>query len=282
MARNQEEIRAILDAAQAAETVLASLNNPSQTSEYNLWKDIYSAIQVLEEILWDTKEAELNAAVALAAPATAAWIKWKVEQFQYSSSSPQVVQLVNFVPTYPTIDETLQIITRCSVSTSGNNIVKIKVAKSDPPTVLSALEASSLTGYISAIIPAGVVFQLINSPSDKLYIDADIYYNGQYSATISDDVIAAINSYLKLLPADGIVEISALQNAINDTPGVTDVKFNVVKARQDSTAFANATTIYDLGTSTNLRIWANVSASIVEETTVGNTFTDTLNFIVAN
>jgi len=282
MARNQEEIRAILDAAQAAETVLASLNNPSQTSEYNLWKDIYSAIQVLEEILWDTKEAELNAAVALAAPATAAWIKWKVEQFQYSSSSPQVVQLVNFVPTYPTIDETLQIITRCSVSTSGNNIVKIKVAKSDPPTVLSALEASSLTGYISAIIPAGVVFQLINSPSDKLYIDADIYYNGQYSATISDDVIAAINSYLKLLPADGIVEISALQNAINDTPGVTDVKFNVVKARQDSTAFASATTIYDLGTSTNLRIWSNVSASIVEETTVGNTFTDTLNFIVAN
>jgi hypothetical protein len=282
MARNQEKIRAILDAAQAAETVLASLNNPSQTSEYNLWKDIYSAIQVLEEILWDTKEAELNAAVALAAPATAAWIKWKVEQFQYSSSSPQVVQLVNFVPTYPTIAKTLQIITRCSVSTSGNNIVKIKVAKSAPPTVLSALEASSLTGYISAIIPAGVVFQLINSPSDKLYIDADIYYNGQYSATISDDVIAAINSYLKLLPADGIVEISALQNAINDTPGVTDVKFNVVKARQDSTAFASATTIYDLGTSTNLRIWSNVSASIVEETTVGNTFTDTLNFIVAN
>jgi uncharacterized phage protein gp47/JayE len=186
------------------------------------------------------------------------------------------------VPGYPTIDTTLQIITRCAVKTTGNNTVKIKVAKSDPPVVLSALEASSLQGYVAALIPAGVVFQIVNVAADKLYIDADIYYNGQYAATISDDVIEAINNYIKSLPADGILEISALQNAINDTPGVTDVKLNTVKARADATAFASATIVYDLTTSTNLRVWPTISASIVEETTVSNTFADTLNFIVAS
>ena len=282
MARTTEEIRDLLDAAQAAESTLSTLNNPSQTSEYNLWKDIYAMIQNMDEQLWDILRDEINTAIALAAPATPTWIKWKVEQFQYSATNTQVLQLVNFVPTYPVIDTDLQIITRCAVKTIGNNTVRVKVSKSDPPTVLTALEAASLTGYVAAIIPAGVVFQIVNVAADKLYIDADIYYNGEYAATISDSVIESINAYLEGLPADGTVEISALQNAINDTPGVTDVKLNEVRARQDSVAFASATVVYKLSTGVNLRIWNTVSASMVEETTVGNTFADTLNFIAAS
>lgn len=282
MARTQAEIKQLMDYAQALETSLSTLNNPSQTAEFELWKDLVAQICNYVEQLWDIKETEINTAISLAAPATPTWVKYKVEQFQYSATNPQVVQLVNFVPGYPTIDTTLQIITRCAVKTTGNNTVKIKVAKSDPPVILTALEASSLQGYVAALIPAGVVFQIVNVAADKLYIDADIYYNGQYAATISDDVIEAINNYIKSLPADGILEISALQNAINDTPGVTDVKLNTVKARADSTAFASATIVYDLTTSTNLRVWPTISASIVEETTVSNTFADTINFIVAS
>lgn len=280
MARTIEEIRDLLDAAQAAESTLSTLNNPSQTAEYNLWKDIYAMIQNMDEQLWDILRDEINAAIALAAPATPTWIKYKVEQFQYSATNPQVLQLINFVPTYPVIDTDLQIITRCAVKTIGNNTVRVKVAKSDPPTVLTALEASSITGYIASIIPAGVVFQLVNVAADKLYIAADIYYDGQYGSTIQDEVIASINAYLESLPADGIIEVSSLQNAINDTLGVTDVKITTIKARQDSTAFGSATVVYNLATGVNLRVWNTVSASAVEETTVGQTFADTLTFIV--
>lgn len=282
MARTVEEIRTILDDAQTAETALATLNNPSQTSEFNLWKDIYAIIQNMDEQLWDILRDEINTAITLAAPATPTWIKYKVEQFQYSATIPQVLQLVNYVPTYPTIDTTLQIITRCAVNTVGNNTVRVKVAKSDPPVVLSALEASSLTSYVAAIVPAGVVFQIINLTADKLYISGDIYYSGQYATTITDSVEASINAYLEGLPADGIVEISALQNAINDTAGVTDVKLTEVRARQDSTAFASATVVYKLSTGVNLRVWNAVSASVVEETTASNTWSDTLNYIVTS
>lgn len=280
MARTIEEIRDLLDAAQAAESTLSTLNNPSQTAEYNLWKDIYAMIQNMDEQLWDILRDEINAAIALAAPATPTWIKYKVEQFQYSATNPQVLQLINFVPTYPVIDTDLQIITRCAVKTIGNNTVRVKVAKSDPPTVLTALEASSITGYIASIIPAGVVFQLVNVAADKLYVAADIYYDGQYGSTIQDEVIVSINAYLESLPADGIIEVSSLQNAINDTLGVTDVKITTIKARQDSTAFGSATVVYNLATGVNLRVWNTVSASAVEETTVGQTFADTLTFIV--
>ncbi len=282
MARTVEEIRTILDDAQAAESALATLNNPSQTSEFNLWKDIYAMIQNMDEQLWDILRDEINTAITLAAPATPTWIKWKVEQFQYSATVAQVLQLVDYVPTYPTIDTTLQIITRCAVNTVGNNTVRVKVAKSDPPVVLTALEASSLSSYVSAIVPAGVVFQIINLTADKLYIAGDIYYSGQYATTITDSVEAAINTYLEGLPADGIVEISALQNAINDTAGVTDVKLTEVRARQDATAFASATVVYKLSTGVNLRVWNAISASVVEETTGGSTWSDTLNYIVTS
>lgn len=283
-ARTQEEIKQLMDDLQAAETALASLTNTSQTAEFELWKDLMAEISAIEEQLWDIKEDELNTKILLAAPATPIWIKDKVEKFQYSATNPQVLQILppSFAPAYSIVDETLRIITRCAVKTTGNNTMQVKVAKSDPPTVLSTLEASSLTGYVAAIIPPGIVFSIINVAADKLYIDADIYYNGQYASTISDDVISSINAYLESLPADGVVEIAELQNAIHDTPGVTDVKINTVKARKDATVFASATIVYDLTTGVNLRVWPTYSASIVEEDTVGQTFTDSLTFIVTS
>lgn len=282
-ARTQAEIKQLLDELQAAETALASLDNDSQTAEFELWKDLFANNQNLLEQLWDIKEQELNAIIALAAPATPAWIKDKVEKFQYSATSPQFLQIIppSFLPQYFTIDETLRIITRCSVKTLGNNTVQVKVAKDEPPTTLSVAEASTMTGYLSDLLPAGIAFNLINVAADKLYIEADVYYNGQYSPTIVDDVISSIETYLANLPPDGVVEVSEIQNVINDTPGVNDVKIITIKARKDATAFGSATIIYDLNTSINILNWPTFSASIVEETTVGQTFADKINFIVS-
>lgn len=283
-ARTQEEIKQLMDDLQAAETALASLTNTSQTAEFELWKDLIAEVLAMEEELWDIKEDELNEKIALAAPATPLWIKDKVEKFQYSATNPQVLQILppTFAPAYSTVDETLRIVTRCAVKTTGNNSVQVKVAKSDPPVVLSALEASALTSYISALLPPGIDFSIINVAADKLYIDADIYYDGQYSSTIQADVTSSINTYIKSLPPDGAVEVSEIQNAINDTPGVKDVKINMIKARKDSTVFASATIVYDLSTGVNILSWPNFSATIVEETTVGQTFADTLTFIVSS
>jgi hypothetical protein len=279
MARSQQEIKALMDAAQAADSTLSTLNNPSQTAEFKLWKDLIAQEMNIHEQLWDVLEDSINESISKAAPATAAWIKDKVLKFQYSATNPQVLQLVDFAPNYPTVDETLRIVTRCAVVTLGNNTVRIKVLKSEPPTPLATAEFNSLNSYVANILPAGVAYQIVNAAADKLKIAADIYYNGQYT-NIQDDVKNAINTYLKNLPPDGVVEVSELQNAINDTPGVNDVRVTEIRARQDVVPYASSTIVYSLTSGINLRVWNTFSASIVEETTSGQTFNDTLNFIV--
>lgn len=281
MARSQDSIRTLMDDAQAAESGLASLNNPSQTSIFNLEKDIVAQVTNLHEQLWDELRDDLEAQMTAAPPASPAWIQSQVLKFQYDATNPQVLQLINFAPNYPTIDEGLRIVTRCSVKTDLNKIVKIKVAKSDPPTTLAGLEYSSLTGYLNNIMPAGVGFDLVNLSGDRLYVNAEVFYNGEYTSSIQSNVEAAINDYLANIPFDGLVRISELEDSIQAVPGVTDVKLKTIKARPNTTVLASAITIYDvITTPTNARIWDTVSGWIISEDTALNTLADTITYTV--
>lgn len=283
MARSVDDIIIQMDAEQATHSTLTALNSPSQTADYTLWKETIAAQLNLNEQLWDKLRDEINAAIASAAPGSAAWIQAKVLLFQYSATNPQILQLIDLVPSYPTVDETLQIVTRCSVSTDLNKIVQIKVAKSDPPVALATLEYNSLTGYLRSMLFAGIDFNLVSDTSDKLYVNAEVFYDGQYTAAIQTNVETAINAYLAALPFNGKLKVSSLQDAIQAVPGVTDVKLNTVKARQNSVALGSATIIYDVVTSgQNALEWATVAGYIVEEDTVGSTFANTITYTVTS
>jgi uncharacterized phage protein gp47/JayE len=222
----------------------------------------------------DVFKIEIETIADATAPGTPSWVRQRVLEFQYDATTPQVITLIDFVPTYATVDEDKRIVTRCSVKTSINRVVNVKVAKSEPPVALAAGEETALEAALDAILPAGVQRNVINLTSDKLWIDANIFYNGQYSSTIQADVIAAINAYLAAIPFDGVVKISAIEDAIQSVTGVTDIVIDEVRARADATAFASATTL--------TRYWETIAGYIVEETTAGQTFTDTLTFTVAN
>lgn len=281
MARSTDDILIQMDDKQTAETGLASLNNPSQTSIYQLFKKIIAQCINYFEQLQDTHKDEINSLISSAAAGTAAWLQRQVLNFQYSATIPQVVSLVDYAPQYATVDETLRIVSRCAVVTDLNKIVKIKVATGDTPTTLSAAQYTSLYSYIDSILQVGVSFDLVNLTSDKLYIEGEVYYDGQYNSVIQDNTESAINSYLENLPFNGAVIISELENAIQAVSGVKDVKLISVKARQDSTVLASATKIFDLATSVNIRKWDTVAGYIVEETTAGNTFADKITYIVS-
>ncbi len=280
MARSTEDIIIQMDTQQAAESGLSSLNNPSQTSVYQLFKGVVAQIINYFEQLVDEKKDETDEIVLLAAPNTEAWLQEKILKFQYSATNPQVLSLVNFVPSYSSIDTTLQIISRAAVKTDLNKIIKCKVATGDTPTTLSAMQYSALYGYIDAILNCGVSFDLINIPSDKLYIECEVYYDGQYVSTIQDDVEGALNTYLENLPFDGGVYVSEIEDTIQNVTGVKDVKLISIKARQDAVVFGSASTVYSLATSTNARKWDTVSGYIIEETTGGETFADKITYIV--
>jgi hypothetical protein len=278
MARSISTIIALMDAEQAAQTGLSGLNSVSNSAIYTLWKYVIAAQIYLQETLWDIFKTDLETVISKAAVGTSAWLQDRVLKFQYDATTPQVVAVdSDYAINYTTIDATKRIITRCAINQTSQRVVLVKVAKSEPPAPLSVTELSSLNGYLDDILFAGVNYVATSLDSDKLYLKANIYYDGQYSATISSSVITAINTYLAALPFDGKVRLMSIVDAIQSVLGVNDVVLEDVAIRANLTAFASKTYLVQSKT-TLIPLYQLYAGYIVGETTAGNTFTDTLTF----
>jgi hypothetical protein len=293
LARTVDEIQAAIIADIAADPDLIYVdstntphnitNNTSKRAKWRLTTWITAAAIAIQEQLIDIFQASNEAAIAAAIPETASWLAKMVSQFQYSATSPQIVQLpASLIPAYPTIDPSLQIITRRSVTTTANNRVLIKVAKSEPPQALVTAELNALQDYIRTIGVPGIEYIASSTAADELYVKANIYYQGQYSAIILQSVTDALTGYLAALSSvvsfNGVVKISDLENTIRNVAGVNDVVLVDVRARKDATPLSAADYLVQ-GQTVLSRIWPTIAGYIVQETTSGNTFADTLNFI---
>lgn len=259
-----------------------NLNSQSKRAIWLAWTFIVAtAIHVLENII-DLFTANVEATAAQSAAASKAWLQAKAFAFQYDAANPQIIQLINTVPVYPVIDATKCITSRCSVSTDLANNVLIKIAKQEPPIGFDSDELAAIQSYFNTIGAVGITYTASSGNADQLYIDADIYFDGQYQAVILTNITNSLNSFLANLSAqknfDGKVLMSDLENAIRNTTGVNDVILKNVKARQDSTPFAGATSLIAANTVIS-RFWQTVTGYIILETTAGETLTNSLNLI---
>lgn len=281
MARSIDEIQQLIISDVQADPVLSGLTSTSKFAIWRLWTRIFAtACNLLENII-DIFKSDTEATLAISAAASPLWIQAKMFLFQYSATSSQVIQLVNTVPVYPVVDPTLNIITRCSVKTDLANNVLVKLAQQEPPIALDSLMLASAQSYINTIGPAGIDFLVQSANADQLYIDADIYFNGQYRATIQNDVITAINNYLQTFDTvnfDGTLFMSSIETVIRSVTGVVDVVLNNVKARAATTAFSAGTFLIQANAVIS-RQWPTIAGYIITETTAGETLNDSLNFI---
>jgi hypothetical protein len=250
--------------------ILFSEEGGSSVGVLNNIADVQAININLFEQLQDAYKVELETIAENAIPGTGAWIKEKVLEFQYDAADPQYIQLIDLVPTYNEVDTDLQIISRVAVVEAGSGIVTIKAATGDTPVALSTNQKTALGEYLDILIPAGVTIVVQSLDSDKLYVDAEVYYDGQFVESIQADVETAINDYLADLDFNGVVLVSAIQDAIQGVTGVKDVVINEVRARRDTTLFASASTV--------ARQWTTVAGYIVEETETGETFADTITY----
>jgi hypothetical protein len=268
----------LLDNIAADTTLSPLLTSTSKRSIYRLFTYIIAvAVNTLEQLI-DIFTVTLEAVAYSAAPSTPAWVQAQILLFQYSATVPQVIQLLNFAPAYPVVDATLRIISRCSVTTNLSNSVVIKVATLTPPAALSAGQLSSLQSYVNQIAITGINYNVTSTNSDKIYIQASIYYQGQYSNVIVLNVQNAINNFLALLPFNGVMKISDLEGAIRTVTGVNDVIFINVQTRSDATAYGSGTYLIQ-NNQVIARLWNTISGYMVPETTAGQTLTQSLNFI---
>ena len=278
MARTIAEIqKQMLDNLAADSTLAPLLTSTSKRAIYTLWTFIVATSIALFEQILDVFTKHVETTVAKGSPSSAAWLQDQVFKFQYSADVPQVIQLINFAPQYPVVDETLRIVTRCSVTSDLANNVIVKVAKAEPPEALEALEVAALQQYVDTIGAAGITYLVRSTDPDRLYIQATIFYSGQYSSVIQANVITALNNLLATLNFGGDIKVSEIERAILSVPGVVDVISNNIKARAEATLFADGTDLV-LNNATVARLWPTQAGYIVEEDTAGKTFADSLIF----
>jgi hypothetical protein len=250
----------------------------SKRAIYRLWTFIIAtAINVLENIM-DVYQAFLETIAAKAAAGSVQWVQDKMFKFQYDVVNPQIIQIIDTVPTYVPVDPTKRIITRCAVKTTLSNNVSIKIAQLEPPAACDAAMIASAQGYINTIGVGGINYSVTSGDPDRLYIAADVYFNGQYSATILDSISDAINDLLAN-PENfgGAIKISDLESAIKNVIGVNDVILTHVSARPNSIAYPGTDLV--LNSQIISRLWNNTTGYIIPEDTAGYELVDSLNLI---
>ena len=282
MARSVQIIDQQIKDSVAADPVLGPvLTSDSRRSIWGLFAFIIaSAIAALEQLM-DLNITDAETIAASAAPDSAAWLQNKILQFQYSATTPQLIQFIDFAPSYPVVDPTLCIISRCSVTTNLANTVQIKVAKLEPPQALTSPELGALQSYVNAIGAAGVDYLCISQDPDRLFVQADIYYLGQYGSALQTTVIQALNDFLTnaaTVNFNGKIQVSDIERAILAVAGVQDVILQNVSARASGTAFGSGISLVT-NAQVSSRLFQTVAGYMIGEDTAGETFADTLNFI---
>lgn len=280
MARTVDQIKAQMLAEKQAQSSLNALSSTSQTAFWNLYIYLVAvAINIFEQIL-DLFKVDIETIAYNSYPGSPQWIKQQVLNFQYSATTPQNVTYnpVTNIIGYSTINTVLRIVTRCSVNRFVNKIVVVKAAKGTTPTALTTLEKNALQSYLYDIGFAGIDYNVVSNAADKLSLTGVVYYEGAYSATIQASVITAINTYLSNIPFDGIVTTNGVIDAVTNVAGVIDFAPTIIGVRKDSVVFANRSFLYNLSSNINLVKYQTDAGYIVEETTSGQGFTNTLTF----
>jgi hypothetical protein len=277
MARTIQQIKQAMIDEKAAQTALSGLTSTSQTAKWNLYFYIVAAAIAIFEQLQGLFKSDLEAIAAAAPPNTAQWTKAKVLDFETGNVAE--LNTTTFVVEYPTPVAANRILTRCSVTTGNYNNVLIKIAKGTPPTPISVGEETELDDYINTWIPVGIDYSIVNEDSDKLMVDAVVYYQGQYANTISTAVEQALNDYLTNLPFDGVISNQAIIDSIQAVSGVNYVRLNEVLLRRDTQAYGAGTILYNLSSSVDSVSAATFAGYAEEETTAGHTFADSLTYV---
>jgi hypothetical protein len=215
-----------------SEPTLAQLTSTSKTAVWRLWTFITSFQIWAMEMKYRIYKEKLDDAAEYAQSHTTAWYQKKATLFQYGDA----LTVINGAVVYPVIDTTKQIIKAAAVSVTPNATLLIKVAKLDANNdTLVALESSefdAFKAYVNEFQDAGVLTQVSSQNADVLKLNIIVYYNplALPLQQFQQNTEAAINTYLKNLPFNGVFRTTSLIDAMQKVTGFIDVKINQLEA----------------------------------------------------
>ena len=222
----------------------------SQVSIFNLMITIVATAILVFEKIHDIFKEDITALAESAISGNAKWLQNQMLTFQYGD-----IILIDddYSPYYAVIDTTKQIVTRCAIIDA--NPVPIKVAKGIAPTLepLTTPEMNALkdyyygTQFTEGIGFAGVPAVFTSAYPDRMFVEADVYYTSQLSASVvKAAVITAIDNFFATFQEvnfNGTVFVIKMTDAVQAVTGVTRIVYTDITARDVGTIYASATTI---------------------------------------
>jgi hypothetical protein len=233
MQRSIQTIFNEIIAAKEAEPSLEALDSSSQTAIWRLWAWVIAGAMFTTETLFGLYKTEVEGVLSTKTPGTLLWYRGMCLGFRYGVG----LILHNGRIGYPSGDETPPLLARCSVrETATGLLIKIAKYQGDDLNPLTNEEFNSFQAYLAAVKYAGTPIQLVNAPSNKLRMTADIYYDpllitstGEQIADGKRIVDEAILSFLRSLPFDGRLSLTSLVAAIKAVVGVSDVNITLIE-----------------------------------------------------
>ncbi|MGZ9736811.1 nucleotidyltransferase [Flavobacterium sp. GNP002] len=232
MARSIQVIQNEIFANITANENLSSLNSTSKFAIFRLFVFAVSFSIWLLEALFDTHEAEVTTRLANQKSGRLSWYKTMALQFQYGFDlETDKDYFINGVATQEEI-EASKIIKYAAVNESdAEKRVIIKIA-GEIDGLLSPItpgQKESFEAYIKEIKWAGTDTTVINYLPDRLFLNIQIKRdalvldaNGMSIQNANNPVNEAIQEFMKELPFDGDLRLSALVDKMQAAPGVID------------------------------------------------------------
>jgi hypothetical protein len=237
------------------------LNDLTTDSKVANWAlELYNqavTIAAMEQMI-DDSIADIQTIIDSKQVGTADWYRQQVLKFQYGD----VLQMIDNVPSYTSVDTTKQIIEFCSVR-EESGVVYIKVRRKTG-VLLSQSEYNALYGYLEKIKIIGTKIVIYNFAPD----DIELYYTILYSGEVGLDnlkvaVDAAINNYLSTLAFDTKLKINAVTDILQNVTGVVDPQFTGLKAKKNTDlAYTDYLTAYSYDMYAGCGVLKNSSTTI--------------------
>ncbi|MCZ2393063.1 MAG: hypothetical protein LC105_04290 [Chitinophagales bacterium] len=254
MARSKKEIVESIQTVFLANPILKSIyglpdnENVAFKDEFSLvsleaqWIEVVGNVAKAMEDLMDVHLEEIQERLSKMVPGTLEWYRVKALEYQEMPEPEWNAERLQFA--YPHIDEDAQIVHFVSVNETDEGLL-MKVAKEDAegdPEKLSEIQLIAFKAYMNAIKYAGVQLTVLSRDADIINLKLKIYYNPM---VLTEDgalltqpdkfpIEDAVAEYLKLMPFNGIFNVTDLIDALQKEPGVINPLFVSAKAQSGS------------------------------------------------
>lgn len=222
----KDEIRDIIIAKKNTIPALADLDE-TLASDTAVWLNevemVVEAIYAFNNIL-DQEKKDLIERAKRNKYGTAEW--YKLEAMKYQHGHSLIFDQNNGTFGYDSVDESAQIIARCSVvETDSFSEIIIKVAK-EVSGELEELASSELIGfqnYMHKVKIAGTNLITLSKPADAVNLLGTVYYDALYPVSdIKENINEVLDNYRTNFSFDGIIRTNDIIEAIRSAGGVRD------------------------------------------------------------